>query len=224
MIHKEQAEKIERLEKEGTKKDDDSEEESESDADDESSETDEDDEDDEDKILERLLNTKKDRKDKKGKKKGKEKKEDKSTKKDKGKKEERVRHESVHQRSGVKFCHFFNNRGYCKYGSQCEYSHIRAPCCRDDASNSCNRRLCMFTHVNKKFPEAYREDRQNFHQGRRQAQPPGWNQQGNVWANQKVWVGNQGQNQGNSGVWGRNLEAPRLQPQPWIQQPNQGRM
>ena len=53
-------------------------------------------------------------------------------------------------RANIQYCHYFTNYGKChfeeKSGQRCRFSHEVAPMCQ--ASTSCSRVKCMYTHPN----------------------------------------------------------------------------
>ena len=59
-----------------------------------------------------------------------------------------------------KYCHFFVNRGSCKFGSRCKFDLATAPMCR--AGLSCRISLCMFSHPQvQQTSYTYHQDQQN---------------------------------------------------------------
>jgi hypothetical protein len=66
---------------------------------------------------------------------------------------ERNKSSNKSQQRNLKYCHFFNNRNYCKNGNNCQYSHERAPECVNDGR--CSFRQCMFSHRNQSFPQGF---------------------------------------------------------------------
>ena len=50
----------------------------------------------------------------------------------------------AYEGTNKKFCHFWNNKGYCKNESSCEYLHRESPFCR--MQKECKQNLCEFYH------------------------------------------------------------------------------
>ena len=58
--------------------------------------------------------------------------------------EETKRSEDHGKREKTRYCHFYVNRGTCKYGDDCNFVHKQAPLC--NAGINCSRPRCMFSH------------------------------------------------------------------------------
>ena len=64
------------------------------------------------------------------------------------------KHQEAHDKTDVKFCHYFNNKKVCPYDDiGCMFKHERSKACK--FKQSCRNKLCQFQHFSEASEEVY---------------------------------------------------------------------